>query len=132
MKTSFLILTAVALCLFGLSALRAGAPPSPSPYNTKVEYHEKVPLGFPDFTLVYEGETKSTPPKGLHPWSIYHFVLTSKGKEQKITWSAGTGDIGPTQFEVGKHKFLLELKRSDTLGKLKDGELVVRDSGASQ
>jgi hypothetical protein len=45
-----------------------------------------------------------------------------------ISWSSGTGDIGPTIFHVGNEQFWLELKRSDKLGKLKDDELVVSHS----
>lgn len=120
MKTLLLLLFSA---LLGPDILHAG---DKAPYSAKVPYREKEPLTFADFSLVYTGQSKANPPKGLHAWTIHHFTVTSKEGEQKITWSAGTGDIGPTVFQVGAQKFLLELSRSDTLGKLGEGELVVR------
>jgi len=120
MKTILLLIVAA---LLGPGSLHAGEK---APYNTKVSYREKETLAFLDFSLVYTGVSKANPPKGLHAWTIHHFTVTSKEGEQKITWSAGTGDIGPTLFQVGAQKFLLELLRSDTLGKLAEGELVIR------
>jgi len=56
---------------------------------------------------------------------VYDFRVKSAQGEQTISWSAGTGDIGPTLFRVGSEQYALELKHSDKLGSLNDGELVV-------
>jgi hypothetical protein len=42
-----------------------------------------------------------------------------------VSWSSGTGDIGPALFRVGSKQFALELSRSDKLGPLKANELVI-------
>jgi hypothetical protein len=131
MKLSFFAALVFISLIFGFAwALAGGAAQADIRYNAKVPYREGAALAFPDFSLVYKGTTKAAPPKGLHAWSIYQFVVTAKGGEQKISWSAGTGDIGPTSFQVGNRHFLLELSRSDALGKLNEGELVVREAGA--
>jgi hypothetical protein len=114
---------AAVICLF---LPRAGAAePGPS-YGTKVSYRKNQPLAFPDFTLTYTGSREVAPPAGLRAWKVHEFTVVTDGKEQKVSWSSGTGDIGPTAFSVGRKKFLLELAISDTLGKLKEGELVLR------
>jgi hypothetical protein len=45
--------------------------------------------------------------------------------ETVVSWSSGTGDIGPVQFEIDGKRFLLELRQSDKLGKLQGNELVI-------
>ncbi len=132
MKTIAFLLVLV-LAVAGVCVVRAGGVQRVSPYNAKVAYRQGEPLAFRDFALTYQGETKANPPKGLHAWTIYHFVVkTPEGKEQKVSWSAGTGDIGPTAFQVGARRFLLELMRSDTLGKLQESELVIRETGSNR
>jgi hypothetical protein len=47
-------------------------------------------------------------------------IMISKvgsGKTEKtVSWTAGTGDIGPVTFEFGGKRYQLELRRSDKLG----------------
>jgi hypothetical protein len=60
---------------------------------------------------------------------LYHdFSVVTTSDTSTISWSAGTGDIGPTPFTVGSERYFLELERSDTLGALPDNSLVVRRS----
>jgi len=123
------VVAGVLAAVLGLGSARGGdAAPAELRYNTKVAYRERAALTFPHFTILYKGPVKVTPPKGLHGWDRHEFVVTSEGKEQVVNWSSGTGDIGPTHFEVRGRKFLLELSVSDTLGRLKPGELVIREA----
>src|SRR5262252_186501 len=122
-------IAAISIAVLGLARVRA-AEPTPAAYNTKVQFRINQPIAFPHFTLTYTGSKKSDPtPAGLHPWTIHEFTVTAKGREQKVLWTAGTGDIGPSLFNCGGVAFLLELSRSDTLGKLKEDEVVVRPKG---
>ena len=61
------------------------------------------------------------------------FITISKVRtpniEKIVSWSSGTGDIGPVEFEIGDKRFLLELRHSDELGKLNENELVIWKSG---
>lgn len=57
---------------------------------------------------------------------IYEFQLKSEGGTQVISWSSGTGSIGPACFQIGhRKKFCLEFVISEKLGRLADDELVV-------
>jgi hypothetical protein len=94
-------------------------------YGTHVKYRLGQKIEFPDFTIEYVGERrKSVPvyPRGF----LYYDFKVSKGKVEKVvSWTTGTGDIGPMDFEIdGKH-YQLELRHSDKLGKLKENELVI-------
>ena len=94
-------------------------------FGAKVAYKKETPLQFGGFTLTYAGERRVVPEKFPRGMTFYDFRVTSAAGNQTISWSSGTGDIGPTIFKVGSEQFWLELKRSDKLGKLKDNELVV-------
>jgi hypothetical protein len=126
MKISFWFPAAVLAAVLCLFLTRSHAAETAAKYDAKVSYGKKQPLVFPDFTLTYAGARQVSPPPGLRAWTVHDFIVNASGKEQKVSWSSGTGDIGPTPFAVGGKKFLLELAISDTLGKLKEGELVVR------
>jgi hypothetical protein len=57
---------------------------------------------------------------------LYYDFKVSKGKAEKVvSWTTGTGVIDPTDFEIDGKRYLLELRRSDKLGKLKENELVI-------
>ena len=57
--------------------------------------------------------------------SSYDFKAYQGSQVQLVSWSAGTGDIGPTLFELGGSRCALELAMSDKLGPLDKDELVL-------
>jgi len=111
--------------LIGSATTHAVSDPPPAAYEKKVRFREGQAIRFPDFELTFAGRRHVVPPQFPHGWWAYDFVVRRGGKEQKISWSAGTGDIGPTVFSAGLRRFGLELSRSDRLGPLKEDELVV-------
>jgi len=94
-------------------------------FGAKVTYQKDTPMQFGHFTLTFVGERRVVTEKFPPGMTFYNFRVASQAGNQTISWSSGTGDIGPTVFKVGSEQFWLELKRSDKLGKLKDSELVV-------
>jgi len=95
-------------------------------YGAKIQYAQGEPLNFPDVTLEFIGITE-TPSSDLYPRSMYDYEFNVFDGNQSliISWSAGTGDIGPTVFELDGKSYALELAMSDKLGKLKKNELVL-------
>lgn len=94
-------------------------------YGTKVKFAKGRTLSFADFDLTYTGtrrESSSPFPRGF---SFEDFQLSRAGESKTISWSAGTGDIGPVEFDFAGQKFALELRMSDRLGRLGGNELVV-------
>jgi hypothetical protein len=71
------------------------------------------------------GKRHVTPTQFPRGWWVHDFKVRGKGDEQTVSWSAGTGDIGPTRFVVNGTQFQIELSRSDKLGRLRDDEMVV-------
>jgi hypothetical protein len=57
--------------------------------------------------------------------TFYDFKVYQGNQAQLISWSAGTGDIGPTLFDLDGNRFALELVMSDELGVLDADELVL-------
>lgn len=94
-------------------------------YGAKVKFSKGTPISFPDFELKYTGARKvssSAYPRGF----LYHDFEASRGGTTKtVSWSSGTGDIGPAVFQFGGAEFWLELSRSDKFGKLSENEVVI-------
>ena len=118
-----------ALVAASLLALLLCAPGTcssePPKYLTKVTFAKDIALHFPDFDLTFAGRRRVTPPQFPRGWWIYDFVVRTKSSEQTISWSAGTGDIGPVRFRVDGGEFQIELAHSDKLGALGEDELVI-------
>lgn len=116
--TASLFLIMVAACN------RASAQP-PS-YGVKTQYAQGQPLTFPDVTLEFVGKREapasSDYPRGM---TFYDFKIYQGSQAQLVSWSAGTGDIGPTLFELAGNRYALELAMSDKLGSLAEEELVL-------
>lgn len=115
----FVHLLALAACSHAEEASDAVA------YGAKVKFSVGRTLHFPDFDLTYVGKRRVTPPQYPRGWWIHDFKVRAKGDEQTVSWSAGTGDIGPARFKVNGTSFQIELSRSDKLGALRDDEVVV-------
>ena len=103
------------------AAFTAGA----ADLGTKVAYKKDTPIQFPAFTLTFVGDRRVVPEKFPRGFLYYDFRVTSAQGTQTVSWSSGTGDIGPVSFRVGGEGYALELQISDKLGKLKTNELVV-------
>lgn len=94
-------------------------------YGAKVPFQKEVPVAFADFALTYVGERHVAGAKYPRGFTVHDFKVTAGSNTQTVSWSSGTGDIGPTPFQVGAKKFQLELSRSDKLGVLKSNEVVI-------
>jgi len=114
----------VHLLTFAVSA-SGEETPDVAAYSSKVKFKAGHALRFPDFDLTYVGKHHVIPPQYPRGWWVHDFKVRAKGVEQTVSWSAGTGDIGPTRFKVNGADFQLELSHSDKLGALREGEVVV-------
>lgn len=94
-------------------------------YDTKTRFEQGRTLRFPDFELTYAGRHHVEPAQYPRGWWVHDFNVRSKAREQSVSWSAGTGNIGPTRFTVNGAEFQLELSHSDKLGTLHEDEVVV-------
>jgi len=98
-------------------------------YGTRVKYRAGQKIEFPDFTVDYIGERRKSTPAYPRGFLYFDFKVRAANIEKIVSWSSGTGDIGPAEFEIGGKRFLLELRRADKLGKLNENELVIWKSG---
>ena len=93
------------------------ASSQPPVYGAKVYYALNQPLTFPDLTLEFIGQRKvNASPQFPRDFIFYDFKVSQGNQTQTISWSAGTGDIGPTLFEIGGQNYWLKLAMSDKLG----------------
>ena len=90
-----------------------------------MKYGSGKKIEFPDFMIEYVGERRQSSPTYPRGFLYYDFKVSGGKTKKIISWTAGTGDIGPVAFEVGGKRYQLELRHSDKLGKLNDNELVI-------
>lgn len=94
-------------------------------FGEKVAYSQNVPVKFEDFTLTYIGDRRVSSDVYPRGFLFHDFTAKTEREEKTVSWSSGTGDIGPAVFEIGGKKYALELDISEKLGILADHELVV-------
>lgn len=95
-------------------------------YGKKIDYSDHAVKKLHDISIRFlqtRHEASSVFPRGF----IYYDFEVMKGDEKKkISWSSGTGAIGPTYFEIGSAKYVLELAASKAQsGFMKEGEMVI-------
>lgn len=99
-------------------------------YGTRVQFARGKALAFPDCELTFTGTRKVSSAVFPRGFVYYDFHAASGGKTAEVSWSSGTGDIGPQAFAVNGKKFVLELSRSEAFkGWLKEDELVLWREG---
>ncbi len=98
-------------------------------YNTVVKYSKGEKIQFADFKLEFTGtrdEKKVFPNGNSLNFKFYDFTVSNDKTNKTISWSSGTGDIGPLQFEFDGKEYQLELSYSEMLKtKLSENELVI-------
>jgi len=94
-------------------------------YGAKTTFKKAAPVSFPDFVLTYVGERKVASEKFPRGFVYHDFQIAAAQGTQTVSWSSGTGDIGPALFKVAGKNFTLELSRSDKLGRLREDEVVI-------
>ena len=120
-RRRFLSLSLVAFAMPACSSGRG----SGSAYGTKVKFSKGATLSFSDFDLTYTGIRKV--PSSAYPrgFTFHDFEAARGGTIKRVSWSSGTGDIGPTVYQFDGKEFWLELSRSEKLGKLAENEMVI-------
>ncbi len=98
-------------------------------YNTVVEFEKGKVIKFPDFSLEYmdeRSEKKSFPNGNTINFRFYDFKISNEKDSKVISWSFGTGDIAPLDFEFDGKNYQLEMSKSEALNqRLKKNEIVI-------
>ena len=123
-NSSFIFLVSGLLAFTGLVSDGYAASEKAS-YGRRVKYAAGKKIEFPDFTIEYVKERRESSPAYPRGFLYYDFKVRSGNTEKTVSWTAGTGDIGPVDFEISGKHYRLELRRSDKLGRLNDNELVI-------
>lgn len=98
-------------------------------YNTVIEYEKGKVLKFPDFSLEYmdeRTEKKEFPNGNVINFRFFDFKISNEKESKVISWSFGSGDIAPLDFEFDGKKYQLEMSNSEALKqRLKKNEIVI-------
>lgn len=98
---------------------------SSAKFGEKVKFAQNLPVKFEGFSLTYIGERQIAVSNFPGGFLYYDFQAKADGEEKTVSWTSGTGDIGPVPFIIDGKKYELELRISDKLGNLDENELVV-------
>jgi len=125
MKRRLLVILASLLAFASPINCGHAASEEKASYGTHVEYRLGQKIEFPDFVIEYVGARRQSVLAYPRGFLYYDFKVRNANVEKVVSWSSGTGDIGPVEFGISSKRFLLELRRSDELGKLEENELVI-------
>jgi len=102
-----------------------GGSDSAAGYGDIVTYSKGDPIKFPDFEMTFTGERNQTSHfdnGNSFTFVYYDFKVKSGSEEKTVSWTSGTGEIGPVSFDIGGMKFSLILGYSE-----KDQKIIDRD-----
>lgn len=105
--------------------------PGKATYGQKVAYAPGQSIDFPDFTLTYVGARHETSAIFPHGFDFQDFQIQRTSETYIVSWSSGTGEVGPTFFAVQGQTYRLELVYSDQFSWLADDELVIQPERSS-
>lgn len=94
-------------------------------YGQRVTYRPGQSIRFPDFTLTYVGMRHEQSALFPHGFTFHDFQIKRMTESYTVSWSSGTGVLGPAFFAIKGRAYRLELVYSDELSWLADNELVV-------
>ena len=124
----FLIIFFTAISMFGVNCKSQ----QDAGYGDVVSYGKNKTIKFPDFDMVYTGETSKTSKFDNGNSFTFHYenFTISRGSDSKnVQWTSGTGEIYPIPFEFGGNKYTIELRYCEALKKKLGGdELVITKS----
>jgi hypothetical protein len=104
----------VLLAIFGCSEISSAKAVRVS-YGRWQTYSAAEPLVYPDLTVRFTGYGPQNIDSGVPMGQVFQFLVSDGTSETTVSWSMGTGDIGPELFEIGSKRFFLEMVRSDHL-----------------
>lgn len=120
-KNKFILF--LAGCLF-LSASCHGQ--SLYSYGTKIDFSDRYLKKLPDLNIRFLGKREMATSDFRPGFTYYDFEVSKNGKTRTISWSSGTGDIGPEYFEIEGETFVLELAWSQAFkNKIEKGKMVI-------
>lgn len=133
-----LLLSLTLLLLFGcVVPLPKALAPAGLPQAAVVDYGQKIAyvpgqtLHFPDFTLTYVGARHEASALFPHGFDFEDFQIERASERYTVSWSSGTGDVGPTFFAVQGKSYRLELVYSAQFTWLAANELVIQPTHAA-
>lgn len=137
-QVHLLLFTLTLLLLFGcVVPLPNALSPAGLPQATVADYGQKIAytpgqaLHFPDFTLTYVGARHEASALFPHGFDFEDFQIARADEQYTVSWSSGTGEVGPTFFAVQGKTYRLELVYSDQFAWLAANELVIEPARAA-
>ena len=97
-------------------------------YGKRVNYDIGKQIQYRDFTIHFLGIRHETPDVFPIGWDV--FDVSNSGDSILVSWSAGTGLIGPETFMLDGKSYVLELKVTGSKHlsqnhRLKDNEMII-------
>jgi hypothetical protein len=118
-----LLFLAVACISMGACTLAVGS--TDGQYGEALQYMSGRTINLPDFSIEYIGEHRVYPPQYQRGFLYHDFQVKSGSVAQTVSWTDGTGELGPIDFEFSGTPYTLELTERQTIGSIGYGTLIV-------
>ncbi len=93
-------------------------------YGSIIIFTENDTLSFDDLSLQYIGNHREEVPS-YGEFLLSNFQIWNQNTDTIVSWTDGTGEIAPAEFQFAGDNFRLELEYSLELGMLESNELVL-------
>jgi hypothetical protein len=126
----WLLVIALGVMALTLAACAVKLAPVNGEYGESIRYAPRRPITFPDFTLEYTGQHRVITPRYARGFLYHDFRLTQGAQTETVSWTDGTGVLGPIDFTFDGKPYTLEISQWDTIGPVEFGTVVVDRSGS--
>ena len=114
----------IALALLVLVALLVPTPAAE--LGQPVRFSKGRPITIGSLTIEYLGQRQVSHPVFKPGFTFHDFKISAGSETKTVSWSSGTGEIGPQEFMLGGIQYQLELRQSIAReGWLRDDEFVL-------
>lgn len=129
-RSGWLVLIVLGLVSLWVAACSVVLAPAQAEYGQPIRYMTGHAMEFPDMTMTYVGQHRVYPPQYARGFLYHDFRATQGDLEQIVSWSDGTGLLGPIDFTFGDQPYTLEITQWDTLGPVEFGTMIVQRTGS--
>jgi hypothetical protein len=103
--------------------------PAQAAYGAEVAFAPGSAVQYPDFSLEYVGQHRVIPEQYPRGFLYYDFRITHGDLAQDVSWTDGTGEIGPVDFMFDGVAYTLEVTDRSGMEPFTAGRAVVEKLG---
>lgn len=118
-----LLFLVLAVLVLGACTLAVGY--TDGEYGKKLSYMTGRTIILPDFSIEYVGDHRVATPQYPRGFLYRDFQVKHGDRAETVSWTDGTGVLGPIEFTFNGAGYTLELANPQTVGTVGYGTMIV-------